>query len=83
MRNYLYAYLCDQLCSVEHLLTECVDLIEWRRQFFDTDPLKMLFLECSPDNIVQFVNKPICLTNCDSTIVHPLSGVLFNVNAAQ
>ena len=25
---------CDQLCSIEHLLTECADLIEWRRQFF-------------------------------------------------
>ena len=24
---------CDQLCSGEHLLTECVDLIERRRQF--------------------------------------------------
>ena len=22
---------CDRLCSVEHLLTGCVDLIEWRR----------------------------------------------------
>ena len=27
---------CDQLCCVEHLLTECVDLIEGRRQFFKT-----------------------------------------------
>ena len=25
---------CNQLCSVEHLLTECVDLMEWRRFFF-------------------------------------------------
>ena len=23
---------CDQLCSAGHLLSECVDLIEWRRQ---------------------------------------------------
>ena len=27
---------CDQLCSVEHLLTEYGDLFEWRRQFFKT-----------------------------------------------
>ena len=25
---------CDQLCSIEHLLTGCVDFTEWRRQFF-------------------------------------------------
>ena len=25
---------CDRLCSIEHLLTGCVDLIDWRRQFF-------------------------------------------------
>ena len=31
---------CDQLCSIEHLLTECVDLLEWRRQFFNTESLE-------------------------------------------
>ena len=47
---------CGQLCSVEHLLTERVDLTEWRRQFFTTEPLKM-FCECSPANIVQFLKQ--------------------------
>ena len=38
---------CDRLCSIEHLLTGCVDLIEWRRQFFKTESLCVLFCECS------------------------------------
>ena len=46
---------CDQLCSIEHLLTGCVDLIEWRRQVFKTESLSELFRECSPDNIIQFL----------------------------
>ena len=46
---------CDQLCSVEHLLTGCVDLIEWRRQFFKTESLSVLFRECSPNSIIQFL----------------------------
>ena len=51
---------CDQLCSVEHLLTECVDLIEWRRHFFfKTESLTMLFRECSPANIAQFLKQSI------------------------
>ena len=45
---------CDRLCSVEDLLTECVDLMEWRRHFITTESLKVLFRECSSDNIVQF-----------------------------
>ena len=48
---------CDQLCSVEYLLTECVDLIEWRRQSFKTESLKVMFRECSPDNIIQFLKQ--------------------------
>ena len=28
---------CDRLCSIEHLLTGCVDLMDWRRQFFKTE----------------------------------------------
>ena len=44
---------CDQLCSIEHLLAEYVDLIEWRRQFFNTESLSVL-LEYSPDCIIQF-----------------------------
>ena len=34
---------CHQLCSAEHLLTECVDLIDWRRNSFNTESLKVLF----------------------------------------
>ena len=45
---------CDQLCSIEHLLTGCVDSIEWRRQFFKTESLSVLFRECSADHITQF-----------------------------
>ena len=46
---------CDQLCSIEHLLTGCVDLTEWRRQFFKTESLSVLFSEYSPDSIIQFL----------------------------
>ena len=46
---------CDRLCSIEHLLTGCVDLIEWRRQFFKTESLSVLFRECSPNSIIQFL----------------------------
>ena len=46
---------CDQLCSIEHLLTGCADLIEWRRQFFKTESLSVLLCECSADNIIQFL----------------------------
>ena len=46
---------CDQLCSIEHLLTGCVDLIEWRRHSFKTESLSVLFRECSADNIIQFL----------------------------
>ena len=47
---------CDQLCSIEHLLTGCVDLIEWRRQFFfRTESLSVLFREYSAGNIIQFL----------------------------
>ena len=46
---------CDQLCSTEHLLTGCVDLIEWRRHFFKTESLNVLFRECSPNSIIQFL----------------------------
>ena len=33
---------CDQLCSIEHLLTGCVDLIELRRQVFKAESLSAL-----------------------------------------
>ena len=46
---------CDRLCSVEHLLTGCVDLIDWRRQFFKTESLSVLFRDCSPNSIIQFL----------------------------
>ena len=46
---------CDRLCSIEHLLTGCVDLIEWRRHFFKTESLSVLFRECSPNSIIQFL----------------------------
>ena len=49
---------CDQLCSSEHPLTGCVDLIdliEWRRQCFNTESLSVLFRECSLDNIMHFL----------------------------
>ena len=46
---------CDQLCSIEHLLTGCVDLIEWRRQVFKTESLSVLFRECSLNSIIQFL----------------------------
>ena len=49
--------LCHQLCSVEHLLTECVDLMERRRQFVNTESLRVLFRECSLDNIVQVLKQ--------------------------
>ena len=48
---------CDQLCSVESLLTECVDLMECSRQFSNTEALKVLFRECSPDNIIHFFKQ--------------------------
>ena len=48
---------CDRLCSIEHLLTEYVDLLEWRRQFFNAESLSVLFRECSPDNISQFLKE--------------------------
>ena len=60
---------CDRLCSIEHLLTGCVDLIEWRRQIFKTESLSVLFRECSPNSIIQFL-KCTNLTNCDDTIVY-------------
>ena len=62
--------LCDRLYSIEHLLTGCVDLIEWRRQFFKTESLSVLFRECSPNSIIQFLKCTNLLTNCDDTIVH-------------
>ena len=75
---------CDQLCSVEHLLTECVGLVEWRRQFFKTESLKIMFRECSLDNFVRFLKQTnFYLTKCDSTIVHHLLGVLFSVITVQ
>ena len=46
---------CDQLCSIEHLLTGCVDMIEWRRQFFKTESLSVLLREYSLDSIIQFL----------------------------
>ena len=46
---------CDRLCSIEHLLTGCVDLMDWRRQFFKTESLSVLFRECSPNSIIQFL----------------------------
>ena len=46
---------CDQLSSTEHLLTGCADLTEWRRQFFKTESLSVLFRECSADNNIQFL----------------------------
>ena len=51
---------CHQLCSVEHLLTECVDFMEWRRQFFKTASLKVFFCDSVSvlrDSIVQFLKR--------------------------
>ena len=45
---------CDQLCSIEHLLTGCVDLLECRRQCFSKESLNVLYRECSAD-IIQFL----------------------------
>ena len=42
-RVQMFVSLCDQLCSVEHLLTKCVNLMDWRRQFLNTESLKVLF----------------------------------------
>ena len=47
----------DRLSSTEHLLTGCVDLIEWNRHFFSTESLTVLFREYSPDNIIQFLEE--------------------------
>ena len=51
----LFCIPCDRLCSIEHLLTGCVDLMDWRRQFFKTESLSVLFRECSPNSIIQFL----------------------------
>ena len=52
-----FVLFCACTLAFEHLLTECVDLIEWRRQFFKTESLKMLFPECSQANIIQFLKQ--------------------------
>ena len=63
---------CDQLCSIEHLLTGCVDLIEWRRQFF----LRQNLWVCCSVSVLRttsfsFQNVQICLSDYDDIIVHP------------
>ena len=73
----------DQLSSAEHLLTECVDWIEWRRQVFktrvtvDVVPWVTSGQHCSVFGTNQFISQTDC------TIVHTLLRVLFSVIAVH
>ena len=68
---------CDEVMSVEHILASCVDLQEYRH-ICNSCSLRLLFRECSPDNIVElgFSNLQISLAKCGSTIV-PSKLVIF------
>ena len=75
---------CDQLCSIEHLLTECEDLIEWRRLFFfNTESLSVLFRECSPDNIIPFLKETNLFGKTWEQCWAPYLRSFINVIAAQ
>ena len=61
---------CDQLCSIEHLLTGCVDLIEWRGHFVRQNhwvSCSVSFLRTTSFSFLKCTNL---FNKCYDTIVH-------------
>ena len=48
---------CDEPCTVEHILIECIDVMDTRVKHYTADNLKVLFRDVPPDKIFDFLRE--------------------------
>ena len=48
---------CDEPWTLEHVLTKCVDVQEFRDKHYNAKTLKVLFRDVPPDKIFNFLKE--------------------------
>ena len=48
---------CNTIITVKHILIECADLVEVRRNYFEERSLYSLFRNVNPENIFGFLKE--------------------------
>eukprot|EP00916_Digyalum_oweni_P019426 GHVL01032319.1.p1 GENE.GHVL01032319.1~~GHVL01032319.1.p1 ORF type:complete len:920 (-),score=34.35 GHVL01032319.1:223-2982(-) len=52
-----YCFGCDEPWTLEHVLTKCVDVQEFRDKHYNAQTLKVLFRDVPPDKIFNFLKE--------------------------
>ena len=52
-----FCYACDSLYTVRHILVECSDFLDTRKNFYNISNMYQLFREISPTKIINYIKE--------------------------